>query len=695
MKSMILFLFSFLFVNQVAAQAPPVWNLYEIAYNGSPVTVDADLSDWQDAQWLFLSQDWPHFVEIQGLPTSPSDFSVSYAMKMDDNNLYIAVSVRDEGTPMVETFDTPNMAFNYDHLSVYLGLYDIGTEAYGSPHQSANFKLINSASGDTVTATRTYRIAPEYDNTGETLGPDYQLMLRALPYGETPQTDDAVQTYNGAYVDTTIPNTAAAGKLFDDGKGYILEWKIPFASLAGKIANQSQPFANFEWPLFEPEHGKVIVWDADITDDDDGDVGTANTLMRFGGNSDLWRDSKSFGMRARIVDLSQFSNDIPRTSYYINHRTQLDITIDADLSDWNNVAFYGLSQDSPLFTIIQGIPESPADFSGFIGLQMDDENIYLAAKVRDEGVPMNETVDTPNMAFDYDHVSLYLGLYDIADAASSPHIEGASEGLEFYDPVKEDTIAGTRTYRIRPSVDNMTSTLGADYRLLARALDYEGLGIDQQTYSGAYIDTTVDASTLTGTITPDGKGWILEWKIPFSALAGNVAKPSREFKNFDWPLYTPVNGDVIVWDADITDRDSEGSGTENRFLRVGDLPALWRDSKSFKMRGKVTTTTDQTSSIDEITERLEEIPNSIILDQNYPNPFNPATTINYGLKSAHHVRLSVVNLLGQKVAVLVDGSKPAGTYSVKFDAARLSSGIYFYKLEAGSEVVTRKMTLIK
>lgn len=88
-------------------------------------------------------------------------------------------------------------------------------------------------------------------------------------------------------------------------------------------------------------------------------------------------------------------------------------------------------------------------------------------------------------------------------------------------------------------------------------------------------------------------------------------------------------------------------------------------------------------------------PDDFSLSQNYPNPFNPTTTINYAVKATVHVRISVYNLIGQKVATLVDGVRPAGSYTVSWDASDLSSGLYVYRLEAGATVVTKKMTLLK
>jgi F5/8 type C domain/Secretion system C-terminal sorting domain len=89
------------------------------------------------------------------------------------------------------------------------------------------------------------------------------------------------------------------------------------------------------------------------------------------------------------------------------------------------------------------------------------------------------------------------------------------------------------------------------------------------------------------------------------------------------------------------------------------------------------------------------IPTRFSLEQNFPNPFNPSTKISFALPSAEQVTLVVYNILGQKVAELVNKRMSAGNYSVNFDGARLSSGVYFYRLIAGSNVVTRKMILLK
>ncbi|NBC28115.1 MAG: peptidoglycan DD-metalloendopeptidase family protein [Bacteroidetes bacterium] len=96
------------------------------------------------------------------------------------------------------------------------------------------------------------------------------------------------------------------------------------------------------------------------------------------------------------------------------------------------------------------------------------------------------------------------------------------------------------------------------------------------------------------------------------------------------------------------------------------------------------------------TEPVEsDRPESVSLDQNYPNPFNPSTAISYTLPQASEVRLEVFNLLGQRVALLVNETRQSGQHTVNFDAGNLSSGIYIYRLQADGFTQTRKMLLVK
>ena len=90
-----------------------------------------------------------------------------------------------------------------------------------------------------------------------------------------------------------------------------------------------------------------------------------------------------------------------------------------------------------------------------------------------------------------------------------------------------------------------------------------------------------------------------------------------------------------------------------------------------------------------------DAPAEFALEQNYPNPFNPSTTIQYSVAEPGLVSLSVYNLMGQRVAELVNETKSAGTFNVSWNASNAASGMYYYRLVAGGKTITRKMTLIK
>jgi len=113
--------------------------------------------------------------------------------------------------------------------------------------------------------------------------------------------------------------------------------------------------------------------------------------------------------------------------------------------------------------------------------------------------------------------------------------------------------------------------------------------------------------------------------------------------------------------------------------RIGDQTGVWRRPIS-EMTG---------------VRRSEILPTSFAIAQNYPNPFNPSTTIRFELPRGLAVRLSVFDLLGREVSVLVNEKREAGVHEVNFDAAHLSSGVYIYRLQAGNFVQSKKLVLVK
>jgi len=99
--------------------------------------------------------------------------------------------------------------------------------------------------------------------------------------------------------------------------------------------------------------------------------------------------------------------------------------------------------------------------------------------------------------------------------------------------------------------------------------------------------------------------------------------------------------------------------------------------------------------ITSVEPATSQLPLQFSLFQNYPNPFNPSTVISYQLPGISNVDLRVFDLLGREVALLVNEEKPAGRYSVQWDAARFSSGVYFYRLLAGEYTATKKVAVVR
>jgi hypothetical protein len=166
--------------------------------------------------------------------------------------------------------------------------------------------------------------------------------------------------------------------------------------------------------------------------------------------------------------------------------------------------------------------------------------------------------------------------------------------------------------------------------------------------------------------------------------------PGQVFSTPYAPMVDDVDGDglvelvlvgeglnVFVWDF-------EASYNEGRNRGRALMDNL--NSSVFRETGVITDVTEEPTAV---------LPRQFRLHQNYPNPFNPNTTLSFELPSRLPVRLEVLNILGQQVAVLVDQELPAGSHTVEFDGSPYASGVYFYRLVAGSFEASRKMVLVK
>ena len=183
---------------------------------------------------------------------------------------------------------------------------------------------------------------------------------------------------------------------------------------------------------------------------------------------------------------------------------------------------------------------------------------------------------------------------------------------------------------------------------------------------------------------------------------GNWEKQAATFKAIVETALAHRAGGLVTWDVWMI-RDCDGQAASK-------TPVLFRCDGSAKPAYYAVQDALENAP-DDVEDNVNGKPISFELSQNYPNPFNPTTTITYVIASeakqsignsaltrydgAHPVTLKIYDVLGREVATLVNEVQPAGNYAVTFDASKLPSGTYFYRLQAGKYSAVKKMMLIK
>lgn len=229
--------------------------------------------------------------------------------------------------------------------------------------------------------------------------------------------------------------------------------------------------------------------------------------------------------------------------------------------------------------------------------------------------------------------------------------------------------------------DHPTDGLFQDYMLYNEGV--EGFHDDVDYYQVP----AVAGDTLIAESTPfDGELWPRDFDAYMYLFAADGTElATNDDGGFDWhskiEYVVPTDGDyyflVIGQDAYVPPRNDDSN-------RIRDPARGEYKFKVTKLNGGIVTSNED-----------EQLAYDFDLKQNYPNPFNPSTNIQYTLNKAADVTLEVYNILGQRVATLVNVKQTAGAYTVNFDARNLSSGVYIYRLQAGNQVKTNKMLLIK
>lgn len=322
----------------------------------------------------------------------------------------------------------------------------------------------------------------------------------------------------------------------------------------------------------------------------------------------------------------------------IHPQAPANFVADGDLSEWAGIEPFKMipyDPTTPGTVVTNTAIDDAADLSTLAYIAMDNDYMYVAFNVEDDIISSNPSI----ASYLRDAPDLFIGLYDW-------------RGETHYGPKR----GAEPDYQIRFNKESVILGNVGDTQM--------GLPGD-----GKYAWVEKFPS-----------GYAIELKLAFADIAA-AANP-------DDALFTPQVGKRIKIDFSINDADA----TESREGILTYSPA--NQDRSYAEVNRWTHTWIGDQWVTNVTEE-NNLPVKFDLSQNYPNPFNPSTIIRYSVIETGNVVLKVYNTLGQEVKTLVNEVKSAGVYEVNFDASGLASGLYIYKIQAGSFSSVKKMMLLK
>ena len=267
---------------------------------------------------------------------------------------------------------------------------------------------------------------------------------------------------------------------------------------------------------------------------------------------------------------------------------------------------------------------------------------------------------------------------------------GATEGTVTLTlaPINNTTMDSLRAIGVQATLVSTGAALSTDIKIRDDETPSTAIGLSADPST---LDENAGLITITVTATLDGK--VLEEDATVSVTIDNESTAQRDL---DYSaLFTPtieipagsITGTMDFSILPVADNVEEG---DEVIRLIGTIDGLEGDEVEI-------TLTDPAAA----KAVVQTLPTAFSLADNFPNPFNPTTTIKYALPQAVDVELTVYNVVGQPVRTLVAGYQSAGRYAVEWDATndgghRLSSGMYFYRLQAGEEFLkVKKMLLLK
>jgi len=285
----------------------------------------------------------------------------------------------------------------------------------------------------------------------------------------------------------------------------------------------------------------------------------------------------------------------------------------------------------------------------------------------------------------YFSASVVNGKIYLIGGANIPNSNGLNT-LEEYDPE-------TGKYTLRKPMPTARSLLAT---AVVKGKIYAIGGA--KTKYGPVLNTLeeYDPSTNTWTTKADmhtARGWLAASVVNDKIYVIGGASDSNTNPNLESvEVYDPQTDTWAEIEPMLTARRTHSAcAVDEGIYVIGGITGGWGNLGQVSGKVEAYTPQSETSIINEESQNLV----NFLLFQNFPNPFNPSTTIKYSITKQSYVTLKVYDILGREITILVNEEKRAGNYEMNWNAAKLSSGVYFYKLKAGEFIQTKKMILMK
>lgn len=403
-----------------------------------------------------------------------------------------------------------------------------------------------------------------------------------------------------------------------------------------------------------------------------------------------------FDPDAQWQDVTDLTEIIPQgEGFIISTPVGLPYPIELEVTGTEHAPFLFTHSGNELGWILLGNP-----FQSFIDLQTlfnqpNTNGLVEAAYVWDPAPPAGYRAWTPTMSEILDgRISPFQGFFvEKSDGTSNVDFNNNVKGFpggQFYGKQVIDN-----TFWLNISGGGLESSLGLHFSEEGSFEKTRGDAYELQPLSSEYVTiSAVKTDNLLYTIShfpiPNQ-----EFEIPVSiniTEAGNYTITSSDFNmSLNENLYF---NDLSEGVSILIDENFNYDFSSNQLAKVEkDIYGCAVNSGIQKavasgLSGRFVISTSP-------LETAVELPDEIALMQNYPNPFNPSTVIEYNLPEQSEVSLAIYDMLGRRIATLVNETQAAGRYQVSWDANGVSSGSYLYRLEAGGKTITRQMTFIK